>query len=83
MHFAALRHTLLSYFAALQNALQAHSPVNFAPLTFLAHSVCLQDLINLRIASNAVYFTGRAVGGEDSIEALTSRAATYAKRVKW
>uniref|UniRef100_A0A7S3RAN5 Aminoglycoside phosphotransferase domain-containing protein n=1 Tax=Dunaliella tertiolecta TaxID=3047 RepID=A0A7S3RAN5_DUNTE len=44
---------------------------------------CIPDLINLRIASNAVYFTGRAVGKEDSIEALTSRAAQYAKRVRW
>ncbi|KAF5841333.1 kinase-like domain-containing protein [Dunaliella salina] len=44
---------------------------------------CIPDLINLRIASNAVYFTGRAVGKEDSIEALTSRAGQYAKRVRW
>ncbi len=43
----------------------------------------LPDLINLRIFSNVVYFTGRALAGEDSIESLTSRAASYAKRVRW
>ncbi len=26
---------------------------------------------------------GRAIAGEDTIEALTSRAGTYAKRVQW
>ena len=36
-----------------------------------------------RIFSNVVYFTGRAIAGEDSLDSLTSRAATYAKRVKW
>ena len=41
------------------------------------------DLINLRVLSNVVYFVGRALGKEDGIEALTSRAATYAARVKW
>uniref|UniRef100_A0A0G4HQ43 Uncharacterized protein n=1 Tax=Chromera velia CCMP2878 TaxID=1169474 RepID=A0A0G4HQ43_9ALVE len=43
----------------------------------------LPDLINLRIFSNVIYFTGRAHAGEDSIESLTSRAAAYAKRVRW
>lgn len=43
----------------------------------------IPDLINLRIFSNAVYFTGRAIAGEDSLESLTSRAGAYAKRVKW
>ena len=41
------------------------------------------DLINLRVLSNVVYFVGRALGKEDSIDALTSRAATYAGRVQW
>ncbi|KAG1667858.1 hypothetical protein FOA52_011046 [Chlamydomonas sp. UWO 241] len=43
----------------------------------------LPDLINLRIFSNTVYFTGRAIAGEDSLDSLTSRAPAYAKRVKW
>eukprot|EP00955_Chlamydomonas_euryale_P077133 362866-Chlamydomonas_euryale.AAC.4 len=43
----------------------------------------LPDLINLRIFSNAIYFTGRAIAGEDSLESLTSRAPAYARRVKW
>ena len=43
----------------------------------------LPDLINLRIYSNVVYFTSRAVAGEDSLESLTSRAGSYAKRVRW
>ena len=41
------------------------------------------DCINLRICSNVVYFTGRALVGEDSLDSLTSRAGTYAKRVDW
>lgn len=43
----------------------------------------LPDFINLRIFSNVIYFTGRALAGEDSIESLTSRAGSYAKRVQW
>ena len=43
----------------------------------------IPDLINLRIFSNVVYFTGRAIAGEDSLTSLTSRASNYAKRVKW
>jgi hypothetical protein len=30
-----------------------------------------------------VYFTSRAMAGEDSLESLTSRAGSYAKRVRW
>eukprot|EP00798_Chlamydomonas_sp_ICE-L_P016519 gene16519-22746_t len=41
----------------------------------------MPDLINLRIFSNVVFFTGRAIAGEDDIDSLTSRAGTYAKRV--
>lgn len=40
-------------------------------------------LINLRIFSNVIYFTGRAYAGEDSIDSLTTRAGAYAKRVRW
>ncbi|WIA32600.1 hypothetical protein OEZ86_003403 [Tetradesmus obliquus] len=43
----------------------------------------LPDLINLRIFSNVIYFTGRALAGEDGIDSLTSRAGSYAKRVVW
>eukprot|EP00199_Chlamydomonas_sp_CCMP681_P002332 CAMPEP_0119116414 /NCGR_PEP_ID=MMETSP1180-20130426/52269_1 /TAXON_ID=3052 ORGANISM="Chlamydomonas cf sp, Strain CCMP681" /NCGR_SAMPLE_ID=MMETSP1180 /ASSEMBLY_ACC=CAM_ASM_000741 /LENGTH=393 /DNA_ID=CAMNT_0007105557 /DNA_START=17 /DNA_END=1198 /DNA_ORIENTATION=- len=43
----------------------------------------MPDLINLRIFSNAVYFVGRALAGEDSLSSLTTRAGSYAKRVKW
>ena len=47
------------------------------------HLTVQTSQINLRIFSNVVYFTGRAIAGEDSLNSLTSRAATYAKRVKW
>jgi len=40
-------------------------------------------MINLRVMSNCVYFVGRAIAGEDSIESLTSRADMYAQRVVW
>lgn len=43
----------------------------------------LPDCINLRIFSNVVYFTGRAYSGEDDLKSLTSRAASYAQRVRW
>ncbi len=43
----------------------------------------MPDLINLRIFSNVIYFTGRAMAGEDGIDSLTSRAGAYAKRVRW
>jgi len=43
----------------------------------------IPDLINLRIFSNVIYFTSRAMAKEDSLESLTSRAGAYAKRVKW
>lgn len=48
-----------------------------------AEAEMVADLINLRILSNVVYFVGRAVAGEDTIESLTSRAASYASRVRW
>lgn len=41
------------------------------------------DMINLRILSNVLYFVGRALAKEDTIEALTSRAEMYAERVQW
>ena len=43
----------------------------------------LPELINLRILSNVTYFVGRAVAGEDTIDALTTRAQMYADRVAW
>lgn len=43
----------------------------------------LPTLINLRVLSNVVYFVGRALAGEDDIKSLTSRAETYANRVRW
>jgi homoserine kinase type II len=48
-----------------------------------AEIAAIPDCINLRIFSNVIYFTGRAVAGEDGLESLTSRAGSYAKRVKW
>lgn len=41
------------------------------------------DMIILRILSNVVYFVGRAVANEDSIEALTTRQDMYADRIRW
>jgi len=44
---------------------------------------CIPDLIILRILSNVVYFVGRAVAGEDSIDSLTTRAEMYYNRIQW
>jgi len=43
----------------------------------------MPDLINLRIFSNVLFFIGRALAGEDTIEAFTKRARMYADRVVW
>lgn len=43
----------------------------------------IPDLINLRILSNVVYFVGRAVAKEDSIESLTKRIENYQGRIDW
>jgi homoserine kinase type II len=43
----------------------------------------LPDMINLRIMSNVIYFIGRAIAKEDTLEALTSRADMYASRIEW
>lgn len=48
-----------------------------------AEVAAVPDCINLRIFSNVIYFTGRAYAGEDGLESLTSRAPSYAKRVRW
>ena len=40
-------------------------------------------MINLRVMSNCVYFVGRALAGEDTIDSLTSRADMYAERCVW
>jgi len=41
----------------------------------------IPEMINLRIMSNVLYFVGRALAGEDTIDALTTRADIYADRV--
>ena len=43
----------------------------------------LPDMINMRVMSNCVYFVGRAIAKEDSIESLTKRADMYAQRMVW
>jgi homoserine kinase type II len=43
----------------------------------------LPDMINLRVMSNCVYFVGRTLAGEDTIDSLTSRADMYAERCVW
>lgn len=41
------------------------------------------QLVQLRILNNVVYFAGRALNGEDSVEPLRGRAGVYAKRCQW
>ena len=48
-----------------------------------AEAQAMPDLLKLRILSNAVYFVGRALAGEDSMERLAGRAETYAQRLRW
>ena len=48
-----------------------------------AEAEALPDLINLRIFSNVLFFIGRSLAGEDTIEAFTKRAQMYADRVVW
>lgn len=43
----------------------------------------IPDMINLRIMSNVLYFIGRAIAKEDTLEALTSRADMYCERIDW
>ena len=43
----------------------------------------IPDMINLRIMSNVLYFIGRAIAKEDTLEALTSRADMYVERIEW
>jgi len=40
-------------------------------------------LIVSRVCNNVVYFMGRAVAGEDSIEPLAGRVGVYARRCRW
>jgi Ser/Thr protein kinase RdoA (MazF antagonist) len=40
-------------------------------------------LIEARVLNNVIYFVGRAIAGEDGIEALSSRAEMYAARCAW
>lgn len=53
-----------------------------APLTD-KEAEAVPDLINLRILSNVVYFVGRAIAKEDSIDSLTTRIENYVGRIKW
>lgn len=46
----------------------------------LSLTLCMK--VNLRILSNVVYFVGRALAGEDSLDSLITRADTYATRVR-
>jgi Ser/Thr protein kinase RdoA (MazF antagonist) len=46
-------------------------------------AAAIGDLINLRILSNVVYFVGRAVAKEDSIDSLTTRIENYVSRINW
>jgi Ser/Thr protein kinase RdoA (MazF antagonist) len=57
----------------------------FARYGRLSRAECeaLPEMINLRVYSNVVYFVGRALAGEDTIDSLTTRAATYATRMEW
>ena len=43
----------------------------------------MPDLIILRILSNVIYFGGRALAGEDTVEPLSGRAHIYAARIRW
>jgi len=43
----------------------------------------IPDMINLRIMSNVLYFIGRSIAKEDTLEALTSRADMYVERIEW
>jgi Ser/Thr protein kinase RdoA (MazF antagonist) len=43
----------------------------------------LPEMINLRVMSNVIYFVGRAISGEDTIDSLTTRAEMYATRMEW
>mmetsp|Transcript_31293 Transcript_31293/g.108175 ORF Transcript_31293/g.108175 Transcript_31293/m.108175 type:complete len:392 (+) Transcript_31293:47-1222(+) len=57
----------------------------FSEHAVLTQAECeaLPDLINLRVLHNVVYFVGRAMTGEDTIDALTTRADMYAARTQW
>ena len=43
----------------------------------------IPDLIILRILSNVVFFVGRGISGEDTFDALTTRAQMYYERIQW
>ena len=67
----------LRYFTDFCNGYSEHGRLNAAEIS------CIPDLIILRILSNVVYFVGRAMAGEDSIDSLTTRAEMYYNRIKW
>jgi homoserine kinase type II len=49
----------------------------------LREIVRVPALIKLRVLSNVIYFAGRFLGGEDTLEPLTGRAAVYASRLRF
>ena len=67
----------LKIFTDFCNGYSEHGRLNAAEIS------CIPDLIILRILSNVVYFVGRAMAGEDSIDSLTTRAEMYYNRIKW
>lgn len=67
----------LNYFREFIDGFQEHGRLTETEIK------CIPDLIILRILSNVVYFVGRAVAGEDTIDSLTSRAEMYYNRIVW
>ena len=67
----------LRYFTEFSQGYSVHGRLNKTEIS------CIPDLIILRILSNVVYFVGRAVSGEDSIDSLTTRAEMYYNRIQW
>jgi len=77
----------LSKYASEPNAMECfaqliHGYAQFVTLT-TTEIEAVADLVILRILSNVVYFVGRAVAGEDSIDTLTSRIDAYVRRIGW
>eukprot|EP00386_Alphamonas_edax_P003967 GDKI01012206.1.p1 GENE.GDKI01012206.1~~GDKI01012206.1.p1 ORF type:complete len:347 (+),score=61.11 GDKI01012206.1:106-1146(+) len=49
----------------------------------VAECAAVPDLIKLRVLSNVIWFTGRAMAGEESLSLLTDRIHVYVKRITW
>ena len=82
--------TLLKFLSSLRGGIPLARAVEFstgyfatAPVLTRSEIASMPFLISLRILSNVAYFVGRALSGEDTIDPLTSRVATYLKRVQW